>query len=202
MRDVFWTWPAARVCTPVGLVDRGFAVDGLDLDPTFIRTARARCPEGTFRVADMRDFSLGERYDVVLSLFSAIGYARTLEGLHDTLGCMARHVRSGGLVLVQPWFEPGVLTHQWVMMLTGERDDLKVARVSRTLVQGRESVLEFEYLVGRPDGIERRTEEHRLGLFTSDQMKDAFRSAGLSVEHRRATDDDRGLYVGRPVGAD
>lgn len=36
-----------------GLLDQGFAVDGVDLEPAFVELAARRCPEGRFRVADM-----------------------------------------------------------------------------------------------------------------------------------------------------
>ena len=61
------------------LVDsNGFTVAGLDLDEGFVRIARAKLPSGMVYHADMTSFELPGRYDVVLCLFSAIGYVRTL----------------------------------------------------------------------------------------------------------------------------
>src|SRR5947207_13954595 len=57
----------------------GFVVDGLDLDPAFVRIAREKNPAGRFVEADMSDFHLAQRYDAVLCLFSSIGYLRTLD---------------------------------------------------------------------------------------------------------------------------
>lgn len=70
-----------------------------------------RCPEATFHVGDMRTLDLPERYDVVLCLFSAIGYVRDEEGLRGTIEHLARHLKPEGVLLVDPWFEPGQLTH-------------------------------------------------------------------------------------------
>ena len=44
----------------------GFEVDGLDIDPAFVRLASAKHPEGRFRQADMTDLHLGRQYDAVL----------------------------------------------------------------------------------------------------------------------------------------
>lgn len=177
------------------LSDAGFAVDGVDLEAAMVEQARAKCPEGTFEVADMTDLELPRRYDVVVSLFSAIGYVRTEEALRATVLGMRRHLNEGGLMLIDPWFEPGDLAHGHVAALSGEEPGRAVCRVSRTVVDGTISRLEFEYLIGTADGIERKSELHELGLFTQAQMEGAFRAAGLSVQRRPKVLRTRGLYV-------
>src|SRR5439155_15466702 len=61
------------------LATHDFAVDGLDLDPAFVRIAQHKNPEGRFLEADMSDFHLPRRYDAVLCLFSSIGYLQTID---------------------------------------------------------------------------------------------------------------------------
>ncbi|MGH7445510.1 MAG: class I SAM-dependent methyltransferase [Longimicrobiales bacterium] len=175
----------------------GFDVDGVDLEPAFVALAQARCPGGRFVVGDMTSLDLERRYDVVLCLFSAIGYAVTVPRLNQTVARLAAHVEPDGLVIVDPWFEPGQLTHRHVAMRTGETDQLAVSRISRTLIDGRMSRLEFSYLIGRPDGIEHLVESHALGLFTQDEMEAAFENAGLTVQRLPEVLRTRGLYVGQ-----
>ena len=198
--------PEARTILDVGcgtgaharaLTDAGFEVDGVDLEPTMVATAAVRCPEGTFSVGDMVDFDAPRRYDVVVSLFSAIGYARTYERLRDTVTAMRRHLNDGGLLIVDPWFEPGELTHGFVSTLAAEEPGRAVCRVSRTVIEGTISRMEFEYLVGTAEGIERRSEVHELGLFTQDQMESALRAVGLSVERIPRVLRTRGIYLAR-----
>ncbi|MEQ9570022.1 MAG: class I SAM-dependent methyltransferase [Longimicrobiales bacterium] len=178
------------------LLDAGFDVDGVDLEPAFVEIAARKCPEGRFRVADMLLLDAEERYDVVTCLFSAIGYVRTVDGLREAVRRMACLLAPGGMLLVDPWFEPGQLTPGWINTLVGEEDGLSVCRMSRTVVDGRVSHLEFEYLIGRSEGIERRSERHELGLFTQAEMEEAFERAGLAVERRPDSLRTRGLYVG------
>lgn len=178
------------------LSDLCYEVDGIDLDPTFVEIARRKCPGGLFEVGDMTTFALERTYDVVTCLFSSIGYVRTENGLRAAISRMHRHLNPGGVLLIDPWFEPGQLTDGWIVTLTGQREGLSVSRMSRTVVDGPISRLEFEYLIGTAAGIERRSEVHELGLFTQDQMETAFSAAGLSVAREPEVLGTRGVYIG------
>jgi SAM-dependent methyltransferase len=179
------------------LIDAGFAVDGVDLEPTFVEIARGKCPEGRFETGDMMMLDVPRHYDVVTCLFSAIGYVRTESALRAAIDGMRRHLTAGGIVIVDPWFEPGQLTDGWIATVIGEAGGVTVCRMSRTVIEGSVSRLEFEYLIGTPDGMERRSEVHELGLFTQAQMEAAFRNARLTVERRPEALRTRGLYIGR-----
>ena len=178
--------------------DHGFAVDGIDVSPAFVQQARERHPEGSFWTADMVDFDLGRRYDVVLCLFSAIGYVKTLENVTRTLRSFRRHLAPGGIVIVEPWFTPDAWQPGAIYCKTVETDDLTLCRMSHSDRDGRLSILQFEYLLGQSDGIRRFSERHELGLFTVEEMTACFDEAGISVTHRADGLTDRGLYVGRP----
>ena len=176
------------------LTGLGFAVDGVDLEPAFVDISAKRCPAGSFSIADMTRLALPRRYDAIVCLFSAIGYAHTPRRLQQTLSGMAAHLEPGGVVIIDPWFEPNQLTDGWISTVTGESDGLSACRMS-TVIDGAISRLEFEYLIGTPAGIERRSELHELGLFTPAQMESAFRDAGLSVEWRDAPLRRRGVWT-------
>ena len=182
-----------------GLLDLGFRVDGVDIEPAFVEIARKKCPEGNFRVADMTAMDLPGRYDAVLCLFSAIGYVRSESALNRTLGHMARQLNAGGVVIVDPWFEPDQLSDRLIATLTSERNGATVTRMSRNVIDGSISRLEIEYLIGTAEGIERRSETHELGLFTQGQMESAFQQAGLNVERLPKVLRARGIYLGKQV---
>jgi len=179
------------------LIDGGFEVDGIDLEPSFVEIAAKKCPEGSFHVGDMANFDLPGQYDGVLCLFSAIGYAQTEENLRAAIRAMTAHLKPGGVLLVDPWFEESELSDGWISTHVGRGDDLTVCRMSRTVIEGAVSRLEFEYLIGTSEGISRRSEIHELGLFSQPQMEAAFREAGLEVERETEAPRTRGIYVGR-----
>lgn len=176
--------------------DHGFEVDGLDLDPAFVRIARGKL-RGDVYEGDMMSFALPRRYDVVQCLFSSIGYVRTLDNVRRTLERFREHLAPGGIVLVEPWFAPGVMQHGRVSVNTAEADDVRVARMAHTEVDGRLSRIRFEYLVGRASGIEHTSEVHELGLFTTEEQLHAFQDAGLAATHDPVGVDGRGLFVAR-----
>jgi SAM-dependent methyltransferase len=180
-----------------GLIDAGFEVDGIDLEPRFVEIAQAKCPEGQFSVGDMTALDLSAQYDVVTCLFSAIGYVRTEQALRAAVRSMRDRLRPHGILVVDPWFEPGQLTHGWISTLVGKNDNVTVARMSRTVIHDAVSRLECEYLIGTASGIERRSEVHELGLFTQTQTESAFREAGLEVERKPKILGTRGIYIGR-----
>ena len=176
---------------------KDFKVDGIDLEPEFIAIAQEKVPSGQFRVADMSDFKMGERYDVVLCLFSSIGYLTKAEEVINALQCFKKHLKPGGVIIVEPWFTP----EQWhsgaVYMVNVDEPDLKICRMSVSEREGNLSKLNFHYLVGTSQGVEHFTEEHTLALYTQDEMLSFFEEAGLSVSYDPEGITGRGMYQAR-----
>ena len=173
-----------------------FSCQGLDLDRGMLDIAAARNPGIVFHLADMIGFNLGKKFDVLTCLFSAIGYVPNAMRLNQTMQTFARHLKPGGVVLVEPWFPP----ERWIVGhlngLFADEPDLKVARMSVSRRDGNVAVLNFHYMVASSDGIKTFTEAHRLTLFTHDEHMAAFRKAGFGVEYDPAGPMGRGLYVG------
>ena len=173
----------------------GYEVEGLDLDPEMLAVARERLPDVPFHEGDMAAFDLGERFDTVVCMFSSIGYVRTEERLSSAIASMARHLEPGGVLVVEPWLSPDVWMDRHVGAVFVDDPELKIARMNVAQREGTVSMFEFEYLVGTPDGIERFTERHELGLFRVEQYLQAFRIAGLEAEHDQEGPMGRGLYI-------
>ncbi len=182
------------------LAGHRFEVDGLDLDAAFVRIARLKHPAGRFFEADMGDFRLPHRYDAVMCLFSSIGYLMTLDRVTRALTCFRDHLTPGGIVIVEPWFGPGGLDPNRVSKSTGEKDGIHVTRSSRVAVDGRVSRLFFDYEITDSSGTRAVSETHELGLFTTSELLDAFRQAGLDTTFDPRGLTDRGLVVAKVAG--
>jgi len=172
-----------------------FEVEGLDLQPGFLATARERNPGLTFHEGDMTSFDLGQTYDVITCLFSSIGYVRTTDALDATVGNIARHLRPGGVALIEPWFRPDLVKPGLLHVLTVDEPELKLCRMNRSEVEGNLSVLDMHYLVGTAEGVRHFTEHHELAAFTIDQFAAAGAAAGLDHQHLEEALSDRGLHV-------
>lgn len=173
-----------------------FACEGLDFDRVLLNIAAERNPGVRFHQADMIVFNLDKRFDAVVCMFSAIGYVPNTQRLEQTLQTFTRHLKPGGVVIVEPWLRPEDWIDGHLDALYVDEPDLKVARMSVSRRDGNVSVLNLHYMVASRDGIRTFTEPHRLTLFTDAEYRNAFARAGLSVELDEAGLTGRGLYIG------
>jgi len=173
-----------------------FAYEGLDLDPAMLTIARERHPGIPFHQGDMLDFKLARQFDVATCLFSSIGYAKTVPRLQHAIATMARHLYPGGVLIVEPFFTPDAWVPERPAANFVDRPDLKLARMSVGAQEGNVAILDFHYLVATPAGVEHFSERHELGLFTGEEYRDAFTTAGLDATHDAEGLMGRGLYIG------
>jgi SAM-dependent methyltransferase len=146
----------------------------------------------------MTDFDLATTYDAVTCLFSAIGYVKTVERLNRAVACMARHVKPGGALIVEPWFTPADWKPGTSNLHAGEIGADKVCRMTVSSQEGNVSVMLMHYLRSTSGGIEHYSERLELGLFTRDEMASAFEAAKMDVRHDSEGLMRRGLYIARP----
>jgi SAM-dependent methyltransferase len=177
-----------------------YDVEGIDISPELLAIARQRLPGIRFHHGDMRAFDLGDTFDLVTCLFSSIGYVKTLENLSHAVRCMASHLTSGGLLVIEPWFTPDIWRPGTVHAIFVDEPELKIARINTSLVEGRLSIFDLHYLIGTPAGIEHLVEHHEMGLFTTDEMHAALAAVGLEVTFDPQGLMGRGLFIGRRPG--
>jgi SAM-dependent methyltransferase len=173
----------------------GFEVEGVELSEAMLAQCRRTVPSVPVHAGDMRTFRLDRRFDAVVSLFGAIGYMTTLDQVRAALATMRDHLVGGGVLVVEPWFEPDDWHDGAVFGEGTEEGDLAVARVSRSWREGDVSVIEMRYALAKPDRTWSFEEVHRMGLFTTKQQLEVYRDAGFEVEHERAGLTGRGLFV-------
>jgi SAM-dependent methyltransferase len=173
-----------------------FECEGLDVDRTMLDIARERNPGVAFHLGDMIGFNLGKRFDVITCLFGSIGYVPNVQRLEQTIQTFARHLKPGGVIVVEPWVKPEDWKDGQVNALYVNEPELKVARMSVARRDANISILNFHYMVASRDGIRTFTEPHRLTLFSDDEYRQAFARARLFFDYEEnGLTPGRGLYV-------
>lgn len=174
-----------------------FAVEGLDLNGKLLERAKQRCRDVPLHCGNMLDFSLGRTFDVVTCLFSSIAYVRTRANMEHAVLNMARHVRPGGLLIVEPWFTPETY---WVGHVVSNHYDAAEMKITWSYVServGDVSVLDIHYLIASRSGVEHFTERHEFGLFTREEYVAAMERAGFDVAFDATGLHRRGMLIGR-----
>lgn len=174
-----------------------FQITGVDLNSDFIDQAKKKNENCAYHVGDMFNLNLEKEFDVVACLFSSIGYADTKEKLNNSIAGMAKHLKPGGVLLIEPWILPEAFEEGRMGMQTYEGDELLICRVYRSSLKNKKSILSFHHLISEK-GQEVKTfmEEHSLGLYTRDELKLSFEAAGLSFDFMESGLTDRGLCIG------
>jgi SAM-dependent methyltransferase len=174
-----------------------YLVQGVDISPQFVRIARRRNPGVRIWRGDMTKLGLPPAFDVVVCLFSSIGYVQTAARLEKAVCSMAEALSPKGILVIEPWFSPAQSRPHTVHAVYVDEPDLKIARISTSRTVGGLSVIDMHYLIGTARGTRHYTERHRLGLFTAAETKRALRRAGLRVSHDEEGLTGRGLYIGK-----
>ena len=175
---------------------------GVDVDPAMLEIAARRCPDTVLVEGDMRTLDpagLGAPFDAVTCLFSAIAYMTDLEALAEAIESMARCLSRKGVLLVEPFITPETVADGRPHAVFADHVDLKVVRMDVPRVRGRRLELDFHYLVADAEGVEHRRERHELGVFSVDEIGEAFTAAGLrwTFDPVGLSGHGRGLHVGR-----
>jgi SAM-dependent methyltransferase len=175
-----------------------FSCMGIDINSEMVEVAKSKVNNVVFKQGDMIDFNLDKVFDVILCLFSSIGYVKTYSNLEKTFLNFANHLKKGGVLIVEPWFTKSTFWAGIPGMTTYDGDDFKIARLNTTKVEGDLSIMEMHYLIAERDGdIKHFVDIHELGLFETDKTLELMAKASLLSEFLKdGLMKDRGLLVG------
>jgi len=173
-----------------------FKVEGLDINPRMLRIARKKHPSIVFHRGDMTTFKLSKKFDVIVCLFSAVGHLKTKQKLVKAIQNMTRHLRPGGVLIVEPWITPEQWLGRSVHAVFVNQPKLKIARMNISKRKGRLSLLDEHHMVATPKRVEHFVEHLELRMYTADEYFGAFRKAKLETHFDPKGLIGRGLYIG------
>lgn len=175
-----------------------FICTGVDINEGILNVAKNKVKGATFKQADMINFDLNKKFDVILSLFSSIGYVKTYANLEKTIVNFANHLKQGGVLILELWFTKSTCWVGLPSMTTYDGNDIKIARLNTTKLENDLSVMEMHYLiVEKNKDVKYFVDKHELGLFDTDKTLEFLKKAGLKVEFLKdGLMKERGLYIG------
>jgi ubiquinone/menaquinone biosynthesis C-methylase UbiE len=152
---------------------------GLDVNAEMLDIARGKLPGVDFVQADMMDFDLHRKFDVVCCMFGTIAFARTVEGLRRALRNMAGHLSEDGVLLVEGYFSPESYWSDHVVLNASEHDGLKMAWMYRQEREGNMAITRVHHLIGSQTGVEHFVDTFEVGLFSMRDYEEVVISLGL-----------------------
>lgn len=173
-----------------------FDCEGVDLDPELLAVAVQRLPDVPLHQGDMLSFDLGRRFDVVTCLFGSSAYMQSVDRYRTAVANMARHVESGGLLVIEPFIFREDYTAGKINLQTAELPDLAIARMTVSRVENGTAYFVFNYLVGTSEGVRHLEESHVLGIFSKQEYTEAIAAHCSQVIFDEQGIMGRGLLVG------
>ncbi len=177
-----------------------YAVSGFDRSEAMLDRARTRLPRVPLSREDLIQFSVATPVDVVVCLFSSIGYLTTAADLARAARRFADALVPGGTLVIEPWITPDDYKGGRPALQTYLSDDLKLSRACVARRDGDLALIDFHWLIARAgQGVEHVVDPHVLWMCTRERMTGVLQGAGLEVrfEERGLTPDHRGLYICR-----
>ena len=175
-----------------------YSCTGIDINNEMVEVAKSKVKGVIFKQGDMINFDLNTEFDIILCLFSSIGYVKTYSNLEKTLMNFSSHLKKGGLLIVEPWFTKSAFRVGMPGMTTYDGEDVKIARLNTTRVIGDLSIMEMHYLIAeKNEDVKHFVDIHKLGLFEHDKTLEIMARANFKSEFLKdGLMKDRGLFIG------
>ena len=172
-----------------------FVCTGVDVSKSMLKIARKNVKGVTFKEADMKTLRLGKQFDVITCLLSSIGYVKTVVSLEKTIQNFSKHLKKGGLALIEPSHAKTFYVSGEPRITTYNGKDAKISRVNFTKVRQTTAVLNMHILIAeRGKDVKYFVDRHELGLFVINNTLRVMKTAGLKSKYLK-----NGLMTGREL---
>ena len=172
-----------------------FSCTGVDISKAMLKLARKNVEGVNFKEADMKTLQIGKQFDVVMCLFSSIGYVKTYLNLERTIQGFSRHIKEGGLVLIEPSHAESAYVQGEPRITTYDGKDMKIARVNYASLRQALAVVNMHILIAEK-GVDAKyfVDRHDLGVSGVDETLRIMAEAGLKAKYLKG-----GLMPGREL---
>jgi len=175
-----------------------FSILAMDASKEMLTIARKNIQGASFKQGDMVNFDLHKKFDVIICLFSAIGYVKTYKRLTKTIENFSRHLKTGGVVIIEPWLTKPTYISGLTAMQTYSSDAIKIALLSVSKKQGNISIIDMNYLIAEKNkSVNHFIEHHELAMFEINKILKIMKRSGLKSKFiKNGLMEKRGLCIG------
>jgi len=174
-----------------------FQVTGVDLSQGMLDLAKKANEDVTYVLGDMRTICLNQKFDIVV-IPDSIAYMITLVDLRQALLNAARHLKTGGVLLVVSHIKEDFRENNFAY--SGIKDDIHITLFENNHIVS-DSTYEaiMIYLIRQYGKTNIYHETHTLGLFSHEKWLSIFKECQLKVHEINADHlyDDYLLEEGR-----
>ena len=172
---------------------------GVDINEEMLKIAKKKVKGVKFFKGNMVNIKINKKFDVVLCLFSSIGYLRNYKNLKKTIKNFSDHLKDGGVIIIEPWvalenFKTGI-----PYMLTYDDKKIKIARLDVIKKKGNLSILELNFLIAEKNkDVVHFVDKHELGLFSIKKTLQIMNENGLKAKFIKNKNEKfyRGAFIG------
>lgn len=184
------------------LSQKGYSVVGVDRSQKMINIAKTRDIDHLkFFVGDVTTINLGNKFDVVLSLFHVISYITKNVDLENFFENISKHLKTDGLLIFDCWYGPAVLTERPVIRIKRLEDEaVLVTRIAEPVMHSNENIVDVQYEVlienKTNKKIKRIHEVHPMRYFFKPEVELLLKSHGFELLYCEE------WITGKPIGFD
>lgn len=173
-----------------------YKTTGIDASRNMLKIARRKFPKIKFFQANMVNFDLKKKFDIITCLFNSITLIKTYSNLEKTVYCFSKHLKPGGAIIIQATapktFKSGELQATFFT-----KPDIKIARIILNKKKGNVGIFDYNLVIATKRGVRylKYDVEHCLfnvGRFLKILEKNGFNAKFL----KNGLTLNEGLYVG------
>jgi SAM-dependent methyltransferase len=168
----------------------GYSIVATDNSPDMLACAAEAAGQVGSRIrfleADMRSYDLPEKgFDAAVCLFDSIGYLQTNEAIVSAFSATHRHLRSGGLLVLEFWHAAAMLKEfDPVRVRRWQTGATEIIRIAETSLDHFNQVAHVAYdilEIGADGATSRLRETHTNRYFLAQEMGALVEQGGFEV---------------------
>ena len=172
-----------------------YSCTGVDISKDMLKIARKNAKGITFKQSNMKLMNLKKEFDVIICLFSSIGYLKNIANLEKTLKNFSNHLTKGGIILIEPSCAKSFYLSGKPSVTVYDKKDAKITRINISKTKQNTAKLSMHIVIAEKGKDPKYyIDNHKLGLFGIKDTLKSMRNAGFKSKYLT-----NGLMSGREL---